>query len=105
MTAYLDGRLVDEYQDAGRIPIQTVYSTIGQVESLPGGGEGLMAAIDEVAIYDYVLSARQAKRHSNGSSNINFPTKQFDEIAAFALRGVLIRRQSSLIVVGQVAGY
>lgn len=63
MKAYLDGRLVDTYHDAGRVPIKTMYGTIGQVESLPGHGQKLMATLDEVAVYDYVLSPRQVKQH------------------------------------------
>ena len=63
MKVYLDGRLVDTYHDAGRVPIKTTYGTIGQVESLPGQGQKLMATLDEVAVYDYVLSPRQVKQH------------------------------------------
>ncbi len=63
MKAYLDGRLVDTYQDAKDVPIKTTYGTIGQSEALPGKGQKLMATLDEVAIYDYVLSPRQVKRH------------------------------------------
>ena len=52
MKAYLDGRLVDTYQDASSVSIKTTYGTIGQIESLPGKGQKLMATLDEVAIYD-----------------------------------------------------
>jgi hypothetical protein len=63
MQAYLDGRLVDTYHDAGRVSIKTTYGTIGQVESLPGQGQMFMGTLDEVAVYDYVLSPRQVKQH------------------------------------------
>lgn len=63
MKAYLDGCLVDKYQDAENVAIKTKYGTIGQIESLPGEGQKLTATIDEIAIYDYVLSPRQVKRH------------------------------------------
>jgi hypothetical protein len=63
MKAYLDGRLVDTYQDASDVPIKTTYGTMGQVESLPGRGQKFMGTLDEVAVYDYVLSPRQVKRH------------------------------------------
>lgn len=63
MQAYLDGCLVDTYQDAGNVPIETSYGTIGRVESQPGDGQKLQATLDEVAIYDYVLSPCQVKRH------------------------------------------
>ena len=68
MKAYLDGRLVDTYQDARGVPIKTTYGTIGQVETLPGKSQKLMATLDEVAIYDYVLSPRQVKRHWKAAS-------------------------------------
>ncbi len=68
MKAYLDGRLIDTYRDASRVPIRTMYGTIGQTESLPGKGQKLMATLDEVAIYDYVLSPRQVKRHWKAAS-------------------------------------
>lgn len=63
MQAYRDGQLADTYHDAGRVPIKTTYGTIGQVESLPGQGQKFMATLDEVAVYDYVLSPRQVKQH------------------------------------------
>jgi hypothetical protein len=68
MKAYLDGCLVDTYQDARGVPIKTAYGTIGQTESLPGTGQKLMATLDEVAIYDYVLSPRQVRRHWEAAS-------------------------------------
>jgi len=63
MKAYLDGRLVDTYHDAGRVPIKTTYGTMGQVETLPGQGQKFMATLDEVAVYDRVLAPQQVKRH------------------------------------------
>ncbi len=68
MQAFLDGRLVSTYQDASNLPIKTIYGTIGQSESLPGQAQKLMAAIDEVAVYDYVLSPKQVNRHWNAAS-------------------------------------
>ena len=68
MKVYLDGRLVDTHQDAKDVPIKTTYGTLGQSELSPGTGQKLMATLDEVAIYDYVLSPRQVKRHWKAAS-------------------------------------
>lgn len=68
MKVYLDGRLVDSHQDAKNVPIETTYGTLGQSELRPGCGQRLMATLDEVAIYDYVLSPRQVRRHWNAAS-------------------------------------
>jgi hypothetical protein len=68
MKAYLDGRLVDAYQHAKDVPIKTTYGTIGQIKTLLGEGQKLMATLDEVAIYHYVLSPRQVKQHWKATS-------------------------------------
>jgi hypothetical protein len=63
MRTFLDGRIVGISQDTVGVRIKTEYGTIGQVESLPGKGQKLMATLDEIALYDYVLLPHQVKEH------------------------------------------
>ncbi|MCA9174638.1 MAG: LamG domain-containing protein [Planctomycetales bacterium] len=63
MQAFVDGRLVHTCPDAAGLPINTEYGAMGHVESLPGEGQKLLATLDEVAVYDRVLSAGRVRRH------------------------------------------
>jgi hypothetical protein len=72
MLVYADGRLSPDavYDDADGLQIATSYRSLGVVEHLPGGAQKLEASLDEVSVYDYVLSAEQVAEHFRAAGEL-----------------------------------